>query len=139
MGECGMSRRTVVRSGAMALAASLVAAGSSNEAEATTLKTGFIHVFAFQWKPGTSREQIEGARKEIAAFQGVIPGLVATHVGANLSEKGKGYSFGGVMEFADQAAFEAYTVHPAHKALLSWLVPLIDAVELDIKAQGGKV
>jgi len=117
----------------MAMAASL-AAGSSKPAEAETMTAGFFHVFAFQWKPGTTDEQIEKARKEIAAFQGVIPGLVATHVGANLSEKGKGYTFGGVMEFADRAAFEAYTVHPAHKALLVWLRPLIDAVELDIKA-----
>jgi hypothetical protein len=38
------------------------------------------------------------------------------------------------MEFADQAALEAYVVHPAHKALLEWLVPLIDAVELDVEA-----
>ena len=97
------------------------------------MTTGFIHVFAFQWKAGTSPEQIERARKEIAAFQGVIPGLVATRVGANVSEKNKGYTFGGVMEFTDQGAFKAYTVHPAHKALLEWLVPLIDAMELDLK------
>ncbi len=98
------------------------------------MTTAFIHVFAFQWKPGTAPEQIEKARREIAAFQGVVPGLIATHVGANHSEKNKGYTFGGVMEFSDQASFEAYTVHPAHMALLSWLVPLIDAIELDIKA-----
>lgn len=79
-------------------------------------------------------EQIEKARKEIAAFQGVIPGLIAIHVGANHSQKNKGYTFGGVMEFTDQASYEAYTVHPAHKALLNWLVPLIDAMELDIRA-----
>ncbi len=98
------------------------------------MTAGFFHVFAFQWKPGTTDEQIEKARKEIAAFQGVIPGLVATHVGANLAERNKGYTFGGVMEFADQASFDAYGGHPAHQALLGWLLPLIDAVELDIKA-----
>ena len=101
--------------------------------EAESMASGFIHVFAFQWKAGTTPEQIEKARKEIAAFQGVIPGLVSVRVGKNQSEKNKGYTFGGVMEFMDQAAFEAYTVHPAHKALLGWLVPLIDAMELDFK------
>jgi len=98
------------------------------------MSTAVFHVFAFQWKPGTTPEQIEKARQAIAAFQGVIPGLVATHVGANLSTKGKGYSFGGVMEFADQASFDAYPEHPAHQALLVWLRPLIDAIELDLKA-----
>jgi len=129
----GMSRRTVVGRGAIALAASLTAVGSSKPAEAVTMTAGFFHVFAFQWKPGTTPEQIEKARRAIAAFQGVIPGLVATHVGQNLSEKGKGYTFGGVMEFADTASFEAYPGHPAHQALLVWLRPLIDAVELDLK------
>lgn len=118
----------------MAMAGSLGIAGSSKPAEAMTMTIGFIHVFAFQWKSGTTPEQIEKARREIAAFQGVIPGLVATHVGANHSEKNRGYTFGGVMEFTDQASFDAYTVHPAHKALLSWLVPLIDPMELDLKA-----
>ncbi len=98
------------------------------------MSTGFIHVFAFQWKPGTTPEQVENAQRQIAAFQGTIAGLVATHVGANHSERNKGYTFGGVMEFIDRAAFEAYTVHPAHKALLEWLVPLIDAIELDLPA-----
>lgn len=95
---------------------------------------GVIHVFAFQWKPGTAHEQVEKARKEIAAFQGVIPGLIATHVGANLAERNKGYTFGGVMEFADQASLDAYGGHPAHQELLAWLLPLIDAMELDLRA-----
>ena len=127
-----LSRRQVVR-GAMAILASVGIAETSKAAEAKTMSVGFIHVFAFQWKSQTTAEQIEKARREIASFQGVIPGLVSTNVGQNHSEKNKGYSFGGVMQFTDQAAFEAYTVHPAHKKLLAWLVPLIDAMELDIQ------
>ena len=129
-----MTRREIVRSGAMALLAPLGMGQAAKSAEVKTMATGFIHVFAFQWKAGTTGEQIEKARTDIAAFQGVVSGLVRTHVGANHSEKNKGYTFGGVMEFVDHVAFEAYTVHPAHKALLGWLVPLIDAMELDIEA-----
>lgn len=94
---------------------------------------GMIHIFAFQWKAGTSNEQIEKARQQISAFQGVIPGLIRTHVGANLAERNRGYTFGGVMEFADQASFNAYSGHPAHQALLTWLLPLVDPVELDLR------
>jgi hypothetical protein len=43
----------------------------------------FFHVFAFQWKHGTTPAQVERARKEILAFQGVIPGLMQTHVWPN--------------------------------------------------------
>ncbi len=78
--------------------------------------------------------QQQQAEQEIRAFQGVIPGLLQTHAGHNLSERGNGYSFGGVMHFQDRAAFKAYEIHPAHLALLTWLVPLIDVVELDLGA-----
>ena len=70
----------------------------------------------------------------IRAFQGVIPGLLETHVGANLSPHAKGYTFGGIMQFKSKAALVAYVQHPAHQALLSWLVPLIEPIELDLYA-----
>jgi hypothetical protein len=38
------------------------------------------------------------------------------------------------MQFKDEAALEAYFTHPMHQALLAWLVPLIDAIELDLRA-----
>ena len=93
-----------------------------------------IHIFAFQWKPGIKTQEIERARTEILAFQGVVPGLLETNVGQNVSAKGRGYTFAGVMRFADQASFEAYARQPAHEALLVWLAPLIEAIELDIEA-----
>ncbi len=35
------------------------------------------------------------------------------------------------MKFPDKATFEAYNIHPEHQKLLTWLVPLIEAVEVD--------
>ena len=58
------------------------------------------------------------------------------HVGPNLSPRGQGYTFAGLMKFTDKAAADAYTTHPMHLALLKWLVPLIDPVELDFEAIG---
>jgi hypothetical protein len=72
--------------------------------------------------------------RDIRAFQGVIPGLLQTWVGPNISPRSKGYTFGGIMQFTDKASLDAYVQHPAHQALLSWLVPLIDAIELDLRA-----
>ena len=95
---------------------------------------GVFHVFAFQWKPEATDAQKERARKDIMAFQGVVPGLLQTHVGPNISPRAKGYTFGGIMQFKDEASLNAYFQHPAHLALLKWLVPLIDAVELDLRA-----
>ena len=96
-------------------------------------KTVF-HIFGFRWKPEATQELQQRATRDIRAFQGVIPGLLQTHVGPNISPRGKGYTYGGVMLFENQAALDAYVKHPAHQALLTWLVPLIDAIELDLNA-----
>lgn len=128
------SRRALLRNGCAALGASVLSL-ELPAAEAQESGSGEVfHVFAFQWKPATSDADKDRARKEIAAFQTVVPGLLQTHVGPNISPRGKGYTFGGIMQFKDQASLEAYFQHPAHQALLKWLVPLIDAVELDLRA-----
>lgn len=94
----------------------------------------FIHCFVFRWKPGVTEEQISRAAAEIKNLQGQIPGLLETHAGWNISPRGQGYTFGGVMKFADKASFDAYGPHPVHLQLLSWLMPLIDPIELDFEA-----
>ena len=130
-----ITRRTLLRDGGIAASvASLTPASQSKLAAQEYTSGNVFHVFAFQWKPGTSQAQKDRAAKEIAAFQGKIPGLLQTHVGPNISPRGKGYTFGGIMQFRDQASLDAYVQHPAHQALLVWLVPLIDAIELDLRA-----
>ena len=128
------TRRMLLRMGSAAAGAAAFPLLLSTDASAQGEKESVFHIFAFQWKPGTSDAQKDKATKEILAFQGVIPGLIQTHVGPNLSPRGKGYTFGGMMQFKDQASLDAYVQHPAHKALLAWLVPLIDAIELDLRA-----
>lgn len=128
------TRRTILQLGSAAVGATLLTLNSSEEASAQTDSAAVFHVFAFQWKSGITDAQKEKARKDILAFQGVIPGLLQTHVGPNISPRGKGYTFGGIMQFKDVASLNAYVKHPAHQALLVWLVPLIDAVELDLRA-----
>jgi hypothetical protein len=91
----------------------------------------FIHMFAFRLKPGVTEAQQERMLREIAELQSQIPLVLESHVGTNVSPRGQGFVVGGVMKFADAAALEAYNVHSAHQALLKWLVPLIDAIEVD--------
>ena len=127
-----LRRRTVLQTGAAVLGGSILSFELPESANAQAV--GVFHVFAFQWKPEASDAEKERAKKDIAAFQGAIPGLLQTHVGPNISPRGRGYTFGGIMQFKDEASLNAYFQHPAHLALLKWLVPLIDAVELDLRA-----
>jgi Stress responsive A/B Barrel Domain len=94
----------------------------------------FIHIFGFRWKPEATEADKARAAQDILSFRNTIPGLIEVTVGPNLSERAQGYSFAGCMQFTSRAAFYAYVPHPAHTALLAWLLPLIDAVELDLES-----
>jgi len=94
----------------------------------------FIHIFGFRWKPAATAADQARATQAILAFRGTIPGLIEVHAGPNLSPRGRGYTFAGLMKFATKAECDAYSTHPAHLALLEWLIPLIDPVELDFEA-----
>ena len=130
----GFTRRNLMRNSALTASATLLPAGLTAAATSTIPAHNVFHVFAFQWKPDTTDALKEKATSDIRAFQGTIPGLLETHVGLNISPRGKGYTFGGIMRFTNQAALDAYVQHPSHQALLVWLVPLIDAIELDLHA-----
>jgi hypothetical protein len=93
-----------------------------------------IHTFAFRWKPAVTDDQKQHAITEIRALQGQIPGLLETLVGVNISPRSQGYELGGVMKFADRSSFDAYADHPVHQKLLTWLMPLIDPLEVDFEA-----
>ncbi|MGH9495125.1 MAG: Dabb family protein [Candidatus Sulfotelmatobacter sp.] len=128
------TRRIALQYGLAAVGGASFSLTLPDKARADGASAEVFHVFAFQWKQGVNEAQKDRARGEISAFQGVIPGLLQTHVGPNISPRGKGYTFGGIMQFKDEASLEAYFQHPAHQSLLTWLVPLIDAVELDLRA-----
>jgi antibiotic biosynthesis monooxygenase (ABM) superfamily enzyme len=130
----GITRRNLMRNSALTATSSLLPASLAGAATSTTPSHNVFHVFAFQWNPEATDAQKEKATHDIRAFQGSIPGLLETHVGPNISPRGKGYTFGGIMRFTDQAALDAYVKHPSHQALLVWLVPLINAIELDLNA-----
>jgi hypothetical protein len=93
----------------------------------------FIHIFGFRWKEHATDAEKTHAARDIREFQGRIPGLIDVSVGDNLSPHGQGYALAGLMRFTDRAACDAYATHPSHLALLEWLVPLIDPVELDFE------
>jgi hypothetical protein len=91
----------------------------------------YIHMFAFRFKPNVTEKQKDHIVDEIRKLQTQIPGVLETWVGKNISPRGQGYELGGVMKFRDQAACDAYGSHPVHQKLLTWLMPLIEPIEVD--------
>lgn len=95
----------------------------------------YLHIFLFRWKAAATSAHRDRTERDINAFLGVVPGLLTLTVGGNLASNNDGYDFGGCLGFADETAYRAYCDHPLHVGLLDWLVPLIDAVELDLVAR----
>lgn len=93
----------------------------------------FIHTFGFRWKPGVTSAQRAKSIAIIRALQGQIPGLLNTWVGENISPGSQGYELGGVMQFSDREALDAYSSDPAHQEVLGYLRALIDAIEVDFE------
>ena len=73
-----------------------------------------------------------GGLPRSAAELGAIPGVEAFEVLSEVSPK-NGYRFGISMEFADQAAYDAYNAHPDHVRFVEtrWLPEVSDFLEID--------
>jgi hypothetical protein len=91
----------------------------------------FIHMFAFRFKTGVTDPQKQRVLTEIRQLKAAISEVQESWVGFNVSPRGQGYEFGGAMKFADAAACDRYNNHPVHQKLLTWLVPLIEPIEVD--------
>ena len=95
-----------------------------------------LHIFALRWKPEATAEDRLRALAAIHAFQGIIPGLLETSAGNNTSPRSQGYDMGAMMRFTDQAALDAYQQSAPHRTLLEWMVPLVEAIDIDLDVTG---
>ena len=84
------------------------------------------HTVAFKLKhtPGSQAEQDFLAEAlELAS----IPGVIRFEQLRQVSGKNP-YAFGFSMEFADQAAYDGYNVHPAHvRFVQEWWIPEVES------------
>jgi quinol monooxygenase YgiN len=73
------------------------------------------HLVLYRMKPEKSAQDedrlLAEARRELAR----LPGVKNLRVGRTLSGPQQGYTLALAMEFDDQAALEAYRVHPGHQ------------------------
>ena len=101
----------------------------------TRLRSGRIrHSVVFRLAhPERSRAEAEFLRA-IAAL-GAIAGVEDFELMREVSPK-NAYRFGLTMEFADQAAYEAYNAHPDHVGFVSsrWTSEVADFLEIDTVA-----
>ena len=71
-----------------------------------------LHIITVQWSAESTPEQRQAALDGVKTMASQVPGLTNVWL-KTIKVQGKDAVI--VMEFKDQAAFDAYTNHPAHK------------------------
>jgi hypothetical protein len=84
------------------------------------------HVVLIRLRGGLGPEREERFLAQAREVLGPIPGVRSLRVGRNL-RPGSGHPLALVMEFADEAALQAYQAHPEHQRFLAEIIgPIIE-------------
>jgi Stress responsive A/B Barrel Domain len=73
------------------------------------------HIVCWKYKPETSLEQRVDHIARLTALPTVIPNIESFNVGSDILHLERSFDTGLVAVYADLAALNAYTVHPAHQ------------------------
>ena len=96
------------------------------------------HVVHFKFKADADKAQVAKVVGEFAALKGKIAVVEALEYGTNVSPEGhdKGFTHIWIATFKNAADRDAYLVHPAHKAFVTLLGPVLDdALVIDFVVQ----
>lgn len=79
------------------------------------------HTVLVSLKPGTPDAAIDAMLAALNAMPARIPSILRIEVGRQISavDDGRNASIGGIVEFADEAAYRAYASDPHHVAVLT--------------------
>ena len=86
------------------------------------------HVVHFKFKSDATPEQIQKITEEFAALKTKISEVDSLEWGKNVSPEGlsKGFDYCWIVTFKIRQDRDAYLVHPAHKAFVEILKPVLD-------------
>ena len=88
------------------------------------------HVVLFKFKESTTKDQIRHVVEEFAALPQKIDAISDLEMGTDVSveNKSKGFTHGFVVTFRDAQGRKEYLPHPAHKAFVKIVGPILDDV-----------
>ena len=88
----------------------------------------YRHVVVFKFKETTTDAQIVQIVEDFGKLQEDIPEIIAFEHGTNVSPEGldQGFTHVFLVTFKDKAGLETYLPHPAHKAFVEKLLPLLE-------------
>ncbi len=90
----------------------------------------YRHVVLFKFKDTATKEQIAHIEKEFSALRKKINTITAYEWGTNVSPENhdQGFTHCFIVTFKNKAGLDVYLPHPAHKAFVKELLPILDKV-----------
>ncbi|MEK7723223.1 MAG: Dabb family protein [Acidobacteriota bacterium] len=73
------------------------------------------HIVCWKYKPETIPETRAEHIAKLRSLTNVIDEIITFNVGSDILNLERSFDTGLVSTFADQAALDAYTIHPAHQ------------------------
>ena len=88
----------------------------------------YRHVVAFKFKDTATDAQIQAIVDAFGELPNQIDSIIGYEHGTNVSTEGhdQGFTHVFIVTFKDQAGVEKYLPHPAHKAFVEKLLPLLE-------------
>jgi len=86
------------------------------------------HCVLVRFRPEATQQDRAAIYAELESLSEVVPGFLAMSAGPNVSPEGvhQGFVDGFTMDFTDEAARDAYLIHPDHKAAGAKLVAALE-------------
>jgi hypothetical protein len=97
------------------------------------------HVVLMKFKPENKAQHMDQAREQLLAMLGHVDSLRAIEVGANLLPSDRALDLALITRFDDLAGLAAYTTHPVHVAVKSFLQTVLEisyVVDYDARGRG---
>ena len=87
------------------------------------------HIVLFEVIESTSSEKIEAMIQGLQSLKTEISEVLSLSCGANISDRGDGFTHGLVVRFDSAEALNAYLVHPLHQKLVQESVlPIVERI-----------
>ena len=91
------------------------------------------HAVIFTWNPGVTAEQVDELRQALDRLAGEVAQIASIRHGPDLRFRDGNGDYALVASFADRAGWDAYQVHPKHKAFVRDFVTPLQASRVAIQ------
>lgn len=78
------------------------------------------HIVCWKYKPEISSEKRAEHIAKLKILPELIGEIITFHVGADILHLERSFDTGLTSTFADKAALDAYTIHPAHQEVVAF-------------------